>query len=342
MMIWLPSSGDRDYLRAELQREGCLPREEPGDLLSTHGLPPSGQLAFSRQCLPQAQAIQGASIKAWANHLLEAMLTQLGDDNPWQLHLWAAYGGQGAGAHRCSLIAASLRDTLKKRRKRRLPLERLAPDANAAIVQGLLLGPEHGLVSVAPLELFRQHPALISPWVDGWIEPAVDKSAPSRAFAKLSESLQRLHLPIQAGQRCVDLGAAPGSWTHVALTAGAWVTAVDRSELRADLMANPRLEFVAADAFAFSPKAQVDWLLCDVIAEPARSIALLLRWLQQRWMRAFVLTVKFRGDEEYGLLDELKAKAAPLCSDLRMQRLCSNKNEVCIFGIPVLQSKPTC
>jgi 23S rRNA (cytidine2498-2'-O)-methyltransferase len=130
----------------------------------------------------------------------------------------------------------------------------------------------------------------------------------------------------------VDLGASPGSWSYVAIQRGASVIAVDRSPLRDDLMRNPRLRFHQGDAFKFKPDAPVDWLICDIIAAPQRSIDLLLEWLRERQMRHFVVTIKFKGTEEYPLLAQLKSLAPPLCADFRVTRLCANKNEVSAFG----------
>jgi 23S rRNA (cytidine2498-2'-O)-methyltransferase len=162
---------------------------------------------------------------------------------------------------------------------------------------------------------------------------AVDKSAPSRAFSKLVEAEQRLGLQIRAGETCVDLGASPGSWSYVAVHRGARVTSIDRSELREDLMAHPRLKFIKGDAFKFRPDAQVDWLICDIIAAPQRSIELLLEWLRAGLAKRFIVSIKFMGSDEYPRIDELKSALPELCEDFYLARLCANKNEVCAFGI---------
>jgi 23S rRNA (cytidine2498-2'-O)-methyltransferase len=174
---------------------------------------------------------------------------------------------------------------------------------------------------------------LISPFPWGEVPLADDKSAPSRAFTKLVESEQRLGRFIDRGQTCVDLGASPGSWSYVAIQRGAHVIAVDRSELREDLMRNPRLRFETADAFKYKPPQTVDWLVCDVIAAPQRSIDLLLEWLREKRMRNFIVTIKFKGHDEYALLETLKRDAPPLCAEFRLKRLTANKNEVCAFGV---------
>ena len=127
-------------------------------------------------------------------------------------------------------------------------------------------------------------------------------------------------------------GGLVGASLALALQRGAKVIAVDRSPLRDDLMRDPHLRFHQADAFKFEPPAQVDWLICDVIAAPQRNIDLLLQWLRERRMRNFIVTIKFKGSDEYPLLDRLKRDAPPLCEDFRLNRLCANKNEVSAFG----------
>jgi len=161
---------------------------------------------------------------------------------------------------------------------------------------------------------------------------AVDKAAPSRAFAKLAESELRMGRRIAAGETCVDLGAAPGSWTYQPVQRGARVIAVDRSPLRDDLMRSPRVTFHQGDAFRFVPETPVDWLLCDVIAAPERSIGLVLEWGRERRCRHFVVTIKFKGEEDYAQLDVLKREMPRWVESFQLLHLCANKNEACVFG----------
>jgi 23S rRNA (cytidine2498-2'-O)-methyltransferase len=97
-------------------------------------------------------------------------------------------------------------------------------------------------------------------------------------------------------------------------------------------MRHPLLTFHRGDAFTFTPPRPVDWLLCDVIAAPDRSIDLVLEWCRKRLCRHFVVTIKFKGTAEYPVLERLKAELAPLTSDFTLTRLCANKNEVCVMG----------
>ena len=293
------------------------------------------RLAFLRQWMPQARLTSSASIKAWADVLSSTLVSEVPEDQPWRLHIEAWYGLANAGGNRCDLIRKTLAEVMKKRRRhlwRRLVDSTLPFQSDETLVQLLLISPDEGFVSVSKEPQPKMNPQWLSPFPLGLIPVAVDKAAPSRAFAKVLEAQQRLGLEIQPGERCVDLGASPGSWSYVALRQGARVTAIDRSPLREDLMTNPNLDFVQGDAFAYEPPRPVDWLLCDVIAAPDRSMDLALDWVRRGWARRFVVTIKFKGREEYDRLQRLKQEMSELCPHYRLTRLCANKNEVCVFG----------
>jgi 23S rRNA (cytidine2498-2'-O)-methyltransferase len=89
---------------------------------------------------------------------------------------------------------------------------------------------------------------------------------------------------------------------------------------------------VKGDAFRWLPPAPVDWLLSDVVAFPPRVIELLDGWLSRGLCRRFVATVKFRGDEDYPLLEDLKRLLAAHTRWFRVQRMATNKNEATAWG----------
>jgi len=334
MHAFLPAEGCATFLADELRRAGVLPLEgAPEGWVLAEALPKPPLLAFVRQTLPQACPLSAASINGWADALIDLLLTSLGDEEPWHLHLWPAYGEGRAGQHRCELIHAAFTERLKKRRRIRLKHEQRALTPATALLQGAMTAPDAGFASLTTAAQRLELRPLVSDFIAGEIPHAEDKAAPSRAFAKVIESELRLGQRIERGQTCVDLGASPGSWTYVALQRGATAIAVDRSPLRDDLMRHPRLQFHQGDAFKFRPEKRVDWLVCDIIASPQRSIDLLLEWLRERQMRKFIVTLKFKGTDEYALIDQLKREALPLCADFRLTRLCANKNEVCAYGI---------
>jgi 23S rRNA (cytidine2498-2'-O)-methyltransferase len=169
---------------------------------------------------------------------------------------------------------------------------------------------------------------------------ADDKRPPSRAYRKLEEALLWMGEGPKAGQVCVDLGAAPGGWSHVALSRGARVIAVDRAPVEPPVRGHRGLTMVVGNAFTYEPppaRRPVDWLLCDVICEPARTIELLRRWLSGPdgpWCRRLVVTVKFKGQAGYAaVLDEVRAVLdAAGCPQWRIKHLHHNKNEVTVLA----------
>jgi len=295
-------------------------------------------VAFASQMLPGAVPLAAPSISKWTqlagDRLIEALQHHEG---AWRLHVFAVtFPKAPVGSARCRLIGESIVELLRKK-QRRLLRSRVVEDdrpwaADEAFVQFGLATPSEGFFSAAPPPERVRLSRALSRFPGGVVEIAPDRKAPSRAFAKLAEVELRLGRRIAVGETCIDLGASPGSWTYLALARGGRVTAVDRSPLRDDLMANPRLTFVRGDAFRYEPPEPVDWLLCDVIAYPERSFELLETWLARRWCRQFCVTIKFKGQDEYPKLEAFKAGLARSGAEFYLRRLCANKNEVTAFG----------
>lgn len=339
MHLFLTEPGDEPFLGDELKQTFVGAEMEllaPGLVRSAVALNSAAApaLAFARQTLPEAHAVSAASIREWSERLLEAV-SRLPEGQPWRLHLAPHYGGEGAGENRMRFIRDAFRELLQKRRRYLLRLweeEGIPFSTMTSLVQLLLTAPDAGFLSIAIAPQPWQLRRCLWPFPKGELPVASDKAAPSRAFAKLLEAELRLGQRIAAGETCVDLGACPGSWTYVAVHRGARVIAVDRSRLREDLMANRLVSFQQGDAFKYVPPEPVDWLLCDVIAAPERSIELVLDWARERRCRRFVVTIKFKGQSDYGKLEPLKAALPALCEDFWLTRLCANKNEACVAG----------
>jgi 23S rRNA (cytidine2498-2'-O)-methyltransferase len=339
MHLWWSAEDSESFLLDEIHRafpDRFPVRAAPGFIgLETDPADPL-PMAFAAQTLPRARAVSAPSIRGWVDRLVEDILIGLPDDVPWHLHLAPCYGQGSAGLNRCGFIREGVVEGLKRRRRQRLRCLRDSTEltlAGAGLVQAMLTAPDAGWVSVlaaGDVDIWR---ASLVPSPAGAIAVAVDKAAPSRAFAKLIEAEIRLGRRIGREDTVVDLGACPGSWTHVAVNRGARVIAVDRSPLREDLMEDSRVVFEQGDAFRFEPKEVVDWLVCDVIAAPDRSMELALEWVRRKWARQFVVTIKFKGSGEYAKLDRLKRDLAPLCPEFRLARLCANRNEACVMGV---------
>jgi 23S rRNA (cytidine2498-2'-O)-methyltransferase len=166
-------------------------------------------------------------------------------------------------------------------------------------------------------------PTKTSPFPNGICRFVEDRSGPpSRAYLKLWEACTLLRRWPAPGETCFDLGAAPGGWTWALARLGARVTALDKAALDPAVAAMPGVSIRRESAFAIAPEP-VDWLCCDVVAYPARLLALLHRWLDAGAARYIVCTIKFQGDT-----DHTTAEALAAIDGARLMHLCHNKHEL--------------
>jgi 23S rRNA (cytidine2498-2'-O)-methyltransferase len=165
-----------------------------------------------------------------------------------------------------------------------------------------------------------------SPFPDGEVRFVEDREGPpNRAYLKLWEALTLAGARPGPGDLCLDLGASPGGWTWVLASLGARVVAVDKAPLDRAVAAMPGVEERRESAFGLDPGAfgPVDWLCCDVIAYPARLLAMVRRWLAAGTARNMVCTVKFQGPT-----DHAAARAFAEIPGSRLVHLSHNKHEL--------------
>jgi 23S rRNA (cytidine2498-2'-O)-methyltransferase len=92
------------------------------------------------------------------------------------------------------------------------------------------------------------------------------------------------------------------------------------------------LTHVRADAFKYVPERAPTWLLCDVIAEPERSLDVAKRALEKKNLRGLVVTLKLKNPVSLAVLDAARA----LCKRTpgffgRCKNLVANKLEVTLL-----------
>ncbi len=296
-------------------------------------------LVFARQLVPDAVEVEGSSIQRLAEAAYQAVEAMVdAGETPFTLHAFTAVADPMLGS-RVELVGRQLLDLLKTRRRRAFRWYRAPSEIGevwapgARLVQLVALERERLLVSAAAARALPRGGTDLAPWPAGSAPIALDKAPPSRAYQKLEEAFAWLADAPTAGQTCVDLGGAPGGWALTALKRGARVTAIDRAPLEPPAAGHPRLTAIIGNAFTYEPPKPVDWLLCDVVCEPARTLKLIARWLEQRWCRRLVVTVKFKGRDGYGVLAEVDPLfAAAGWRFARTKQLLHNKNEVTVLG----------
>jgi len=284
---YLAAAGLEQPLLEELSRAGVTVDRWHGRLALTPG--PARPVAWALDCWTAPALYPIASVGAAAD-VLRGMQRN-----------WASYG---AGYHR---RMALIEDRLPPLRPRPLVFP-AAPPASHLGAWTLL---EPGLLLASA--------TTTSPVPRGeWLFEEDHIGPPSRAYLKLYEALTRLGVRPGPGERCIDLGASPGGWSWVLARLGADVLAVDRAPLDPRLSVPIRLE----SAFGMMPEP-ADWLFSDVIAYPARLLALVRRWIDAGCGGRIVCSVKFQGATDHETADAFAAIPGG-----RLVHLFHNKHEL--------------
>lgn len=150
--------------------------------------------------------------------------------------------------------------------------------------------------------------ASVAPWASPWLmgipRLRMPGSAPSRSTLKLAEALvaflgDRESKLMRAGMRAVDLGAAPGGWTWQLAHRGLSVTAVDNGPLKGIVAQNPLVKHLRLDGLTYVPKRPVDWMVCDIVEQPARIATLVARWIGEGHARHAIFNLKLPMKKRY-------------------------------------------
>lgn len=327
--LYLGGPATVDLLQAELSglRSGGA-REVAAGVVS---LAPGAVVdpAFARQVMPAALEQSGKT----ANDLASAILDEAGlvGDMEVTLPELVRRGSKRMDDHPLAAAQAELADLLRKKVEGRAAKHGEAVRAGERL-RVLLLEPWRAFVTVGRLADVPPLLAWPSPFPAGRALGESPRDAPSSAHRKLDEALAWLGAHPGERDTVLDLGAAPGGWSFVALSHGAQVIAVDRAELDPQVAANPRLTHVRRDAFTYVPERTPTWLLCDVIAEPERSFELARRALQGRQLRALVVTLKLKRPAKLDIVKAARALAQKTPGfHGRCKNLVGNKLEVTLM-----------
>ena len=116
----------------------------------------------------------------------------------------------------------------------------------------------------------------ISSWFGGKVAYAVREDTVSRSEFKLLEAIDHFGLQLPPQGLALDLGAAPGGWSKVALERGMRVRAVDPGEMAPALQKNPLLQHYrgTAQQFLRENRERFALLLNDMRLDVAESVAI--------------------------------------------------------------------
>lgn len=166
--------------------------------------------------------------------------------------------------------------------------------------------------------------------------------APSRSALKVEEAMLRFFADNQALAQmnlktAVDLGAAPGGWSWQLARRGIKVQAVDHGKLAPGLLSHYPVEHIPGDAFTWRPRSAVDLVVCDVVDKPARTLALMEKWLREGWAQAALFNLKLPMKRRYAEVRQLLEKLATSLSalgepDLQAAQLYYDREEITVWA----------
>lgn len=182
-----------------------------------------------------------------------------------------------------------------------------------------------------------------SNWPMGIARLRTPFGAPSRSAVKLSEAWltlmteQEREQRLIAGQRAVDLGAAPGGWSWQLAQRGLRVTAVDNGAIDPRVLATEMVEHLRDDGFHYRPRGQVDWMVCDIVEQPIRVAGLAADWLANGRARDIIFNLKLPMKKRYDELQrcrdtiETRLQQAEMPYVLRIKHLYHDREEVTAY-----------
>jgi 23S rRNA (cytidine2498-2'-O)-methyltransferase len=287
-------------------------------------------LIFARQCL----ALLGEFDALDAKDRLGPVLDGVERTRERYADVWVEVPDSDAGAARRGLARSLEAAALAAARKRGL----IDPRATRRL-HLCLLGATHMLVASAAI-------ATTAPWPMGIPRLKLPKDAPSRSALKIEEAWLTLmdererERWLKPGASAVDLGAAPGGWTWQLARKSIRVIAVDNGQLQQHVLDTGVVTHVRADGFRYRPKRSVDWVVCDMVEQPSRIVALMSEWLSQRHARAALFNLKLpmkkRWQETRSCLDALdeSLQAGGGRWSIRARQLYHDREEITVVVLP--------
>ena len=167
--------------------------------------------------------------------------------------------------------------------------------------------------------------------------------APSRSAGKLEEALALMlddrerERWLRPGMSAVDLGAAPGGWSWVLARRHLRVAAIDNGPLAAQVIDTGLVTHIRADGFTWRPVKPVDWLVCDMVEQPARVATLIGRWLADGACRHVAFNLKLPMKKRYAETVHCLAllrETAGIALDVRCRQLYHDREEVTVLALP--------
>ncbi|MFV2066690.1 MAG: SAM-dependent methyltransferase [Pirellulales bacterium] len=175
-------------------------------------------------------------------------------------------------------------------------------------------------------------------WPGGVFPVTQPADAVSRAYAKMEEAIAWSQLPIRAGDRCVEIGSAPGGSSQALLAHGLTVIGIDPAKMDPRIVDHPAFIHVRKRGIDVQRRLFQDarWLAADMNVAPRYTLDTVEAIVTHRRVsiRGLLLTLKLLNWE---LAAELPDWLARIRSwgyhEVRARQLARNRREICVVAL---------
>ncbi|SDX77647.1 SAM-dependent methyltransferase [Paenibacillus sp. CF384] len=173
----------------------------------------------------------------------------------------------------------------------------------------------------------------LSDWPGGAVRFQREEGQISRAKFKLLEAERAFKVYFETFREALDIGAAPGGWTHLLLERGLRVTAIDPAELHPTLSAYPRLTKMKKNASDVNfPPNTFDLLVCDMSWSPMQMAKLVLEKTDALTDGATaIITIKLMHKKPLQTIRDVIAKLETAFELKKAKQLFHNRDEITLY-----------
>jgi len=175
----------------------------------------------------------------------------------------------------------------------------------------------------------------VAEWPGGFWRAALPTDAVSRAYLKMQEAVLWSGFHVKPGERCVEIGSAPGGASQFLLAQGLDVIGIDPAQMDRVVSANPQFRHIRkrSKEVPRSEFVDVDWLTCDVNLPPNYTLDTVKAIVSHPGVRfqGMLLTLKL---VEWSLAEEIPKYLERVRSwgfrTVRARQLHHNRQEICV------------
>jgi 23S rRNA (cytidine2498-2'-O)-methyltransferase len=169
----------------------------------------------------------------------------------------------------------------------------------------------------------------------GMLNLALPQTAVSRAYLKMEESLRWSKLPLKRGDRCVEIGCAPGGSCQALLKRGLNVTGIDPALVHPSVLEHPNFVQIRkrGSEVRRGEFRDVPWLMADMNVAPNYTLDTVEAIVTHRQVnvQGLLLTLKLLewnlAAEVPDYLDRIRSWGFP---DVAARQLQHNRQEICV------------